>query len=261
MIISPLAFIFAVGTVSCTVPASTTVILPTAIPDESKPNFDPFSPDGRFTGIDGPNVQPINETVFDWWYFDVVALPDSEDSSNQNTPAEARSDGPLASMVITLFASTNKAFPFLPPTSDEENVLTAYIWLTFPNGTWASKYIHADQATIVTSGAGGSSGKFDSTGFSWSSAEDMSKYTIKVDAEDTLGMKGVIEMETASRFFFRLILPFYSWNANYIPDHASTHPLRRLRPSPERGAKQASTHGSGSRTWLVKPNPGRHRNR
>lgn len=198
MILSFLAFIFAVGAVSRTVPASTTVIPPTAVPGESIPNFDPFSPNGPFTEIDGPNVQPINETAFDWWYFDVVALPNNENPLGINASKEGRTDGPLASMVITLFTSTIEAFPFLPPTADEENVLTAYIWLTFPNGTWASKYIHADQATIVTSGGGGSSGKFDSTGFSWSGAEDMSKYTITVDAEDIMGMKGVIEMETVS---------------------------------------------------------------
>lgn len=184
---------------SRTVPGSTTIIAPTAVPGESIANFDPFTPDGPFTGIDGPNVKPINSTVFDWWYFDVVALPDDEES---DTSKDSDADSSLASMVITFFTATNGGFPFLPPSATADNALTAYIWLTFPNDTWVSRYTHADQATVVTNpggGGGGSSGEFESTGFRWDGAGDMSRYTITVDAEESMGMKGVLEMESITR--------------------------------------------------------------
>lgn len=43
-------------------------------------------------GLDGPKVKPINDTVFDWWYFDAIAA-----------------DG-LTSLVITFFTSTSDAY-------------------------------------------------------------------------------------------------------------------------------------------------------
>jgi len=43
-------------------------------------------------GLDGPKVRPINDIVFDWWYFDAVAA-----------------DG-LTSLVVTFFTSTSDAY-------------------------------------------------------------------------------------------------------------------------------------------------------
>ncbi|KAK2765076.1 hypothetical protein FQN54_008775 [Arachnomyces sp. PD_36] len=227
MIIPFLTLALALGAESRKAPGSTTVIPPTAIPGQSIANFDPFIPKSPFSGIDGPNVLPINNTAFDWWYFDVVALPDSQSSSETNETNDS-----LASIVVTLFSATNEGFPFLAPTADAENVLTAYFWVTFPNGTLVSRYVHGETAAkVVTSPQGGSSGKFDSTGFSWEGEGDMSRYRIDVDAMDIVGLKGVIELETITS----PRLPCSPYDHATPPQNGASNGLRPLEVAPELG--------------------------
>jgi hypothetical protein len=123
------------------------------------------------SGLDGPKVQPVNATTFDWWYFDAV----SKDS--------------LSSIVVVFYLSTDLGFPFLLPLS----AVSVDIFVSFEDGTLLFLPINdlpstAGEATIVTDGDG-SSGSWASTGFQWTSTSDMSQYTVTIDSP-LLGISG-----------------------------------------------------------------------
>lgn len=127
---------------------------------------DPFLlplPIGPSSSLDGPKIDLVNNSVFDWWYFDAV------DSNNSNT-----------SLTVTLFAASSEAFPYLAPS---DSVLTAYIWASFPNGTVWTEYINAELATVTAVGDG-SKGAWDPTGFSWTGTGDMSRYEVTVESSE-----------------------------------------------------------------------------
>ncbi|KAF8123815.1 hypothetical protein K438DRAFT_1650522 [Mycena galopus ATCC 62051] len=113
------------------------------------------------SGFDAPKVQPINGSVFDWWYFDVVSTDPSVQSS----------------VVVIFFTSSQHAFPLL---SESDTVLPVEIWASFPNGTlWEAK-TNGTSAAVVVNGDD-SSGKWTGTGFSWEAASS-TRYTITIDA-------------------------------------------------------------------------------
>ncbi|KAJ7449423.1 hypothetical protein B0H11DRAFT_2202098 [Mycena galericulata] len=104
-------------------------------------------------GIDAPKVSPINASSFDWWYFDVV--------SKEPTSA-------LASVVVTFFTSSAAAFPLLSSVSPKsDSTLSAYIWVTFPNGTLWSGIANGEENATVTSDSDYTTGVWHGTGFSW----------------------------------------------------------------------------------------------
>jgi hypothetical protein len=118
------------------------------------------------TGLDAPKVSPINGSVFDWWYFDVVSTDPSD----------------LSSVVVTFFTSTQPAFPLLDPA---DTVIVARIWVTFPNGTRWSAVSNGDGA-MVTAEGDTSSGDWLGTGYSWT-VLPASGYMINIDAPDVTG--------------------------------------------------------------------------
>ncbi|CEJ59799.1 hypothetical protein PMG11_08403 [Penicillium brasilianum] len=123
--------------------------------------------------LDAPQISAINESVFDWWYFDAVSANDSRES-----------------LTVTFFTATAAAFPWLP--TNESSVLIAYIWASFANGTVFQEYVPATIATVV-GGEGASSpsaGNWSSTGFSWAALKgDLSEYEIVISSEK-LQVKG-----------------------------------------------------------------------
>lgn len=125
-------------------------------------------------GLDGPKIDIVNASVFNWWYFDAV---DSTD--------------PRVSLVVTLFAASSDAFPYLAP-SPEGKVLTAYLWASFPNGTVFAEYVTAEIATVVALGDG-SKGDWDPTGFSWEGAGDMSRYEVRIESGE-MDVSGRMEL-------------------------------------------------------------------
>jgi hypothetical protein len=123
--------------------------------------------------LDAPQLDLINGSVFDWWYFDAVSGANADDS-----------------LVITFFSSSATAFPFLD--RNQSSVLTAWLWASFANGTVFTDYVPATLATVT--GADGthtqSSGDWSSTGFSWAAlADDQTKYEIVV-ASDQMQVQG-----------------------------------------------------------------------
>jgi hypothetical protein len=112
-----------------------------------------------YFGLDGPKLSAINESSFDWWYFDAV-------STDLTT-----------SLVITFYAALPSAFPFLVL----PDVTTVGIYAAYPNGSISVNYLSADEAIIVTAGQG-SSGIYNGTGASWLGAADNSWYTVNINS-------------------------------------------------------------------------------
>jgi len=114
-------------------------------------------------GLDGPKLDHVNSTAFDWWYFDVVA-PDLK-----------------SSIVIAFFTTTAGGFPIISSTTD---VTSAYIWYSFPNGTTGSMSFTADEAVVTTLGDG-SSGRWAESG--WVGAPDLSSYVVTINSPGIVG--------------------------------------------------------------------------
>jgi hypothetical protein len=85
--------------------------------------------------LDAPQLDSINASVFDWWYFDAVSDANPEDS-----------------LVVTFFSSSAAAFPFLH--ANQSSVLTAWIWASFTNGTVFADYAPATVATVTSTDGG-----------------------------------------------------------------------------------------------------------
>jgi hypothetical protein len=132
--------------------------------------------------LDAPQLDSINETVFDWWYFDAVSETNPDDS-----------------FVVTFFASSWTAFPFL--NESETSVLTAWVWASFANGTVFADFVPATVATVRGSDGAGtnSSGEWAATGVSWNArSEDLSQYEITVASEE-IGVEGRFTLTSVSR--------------------------------------------------------------
>ncbi|KAL2007501.1 hypothetical protein VTN00DRAFT_8939 [Thermoascus crustaceus] len=178
---------------------------------ESDPFLLPL-PIGPSSGLDGPKIDLVNNSVFDWWYFDAV------DCNNSNT-----------SLTVTLFAASSHAFPYL---ERSDSVLTAYLWASFPNGTVWTKYMNAELATVVAVGDG-SKGDWHPTGFSWEGAGDMSRYevTVKSSEMDVWGKMELVSVAPAhypcspasagsGKHTFQ-VAPHIGWS-NAVPDATAT---------------------------------------
>ncbi|KAJ7749630.1 hypothetical protein B0H16DRAFT_1461039 [Mycena metata] len=164
------------------------------------------------SGLDGPKVQPINATTFDWWYFDVVST----------NPAD------LSTAVVTFFSTPPGAFPLLTPSTD---ITVAVLWISFSNGTLWSTASYADGATVKVNGDY-TDGTWDDSGLSWTSTE--SGYLIEIDAPDA-GVTGTISFRTVAPSHYPCgpaeagqnleLGPHIGW-ANAISDADSTVDLR-----------------------------------
>ncbi|KAJ7255135.1 hypothetical protein B0H12DRAFT_1114271 [Mycena haematopus] len=162
------------------------------------------------TGLDAPKVHPINASAFDWWYFDVVSTD----------PAS------LSSVVVTFFTSPESAFPLLHPS---DYITTAYIWVSFPNGTLWSAVSDADEGASVVAEGDSSQGTWHGAGFSWTGTPALG-YMILVDAP-AIGVTGSITFQPTAPAHYPCgpvapgqtleVGPNVGW-ANAIPDAAST---------------------------------------
>lgn len=126
--------------------------------------------------LDGPKISIVNETVFDWWYFDAVSL-----------------DG---SMQITIaFYNTNPVEFGFGDAIDTVNfvIFTA----AFSNGTTFERYLSGNTASITTVGDG-SSGIWNGSGASWTGSPDLTHYEVVVNAPE-YGIKGSMVLKTIRR--------------------------------------------------------------
>ncbi|EZF58012.1 hypothetical protein H104_08799 [Trichophyton rubrum CBS 289.86] len=178
---------------------SITVLVFTASLLPSKAQF--LSGEGDF---DSPKLNFVNETVYDWWYFDAVS--DDGDSS----------------ITVCFFTSSSTAFPFLVP---NKGILPVYIWASFPNGTVSVYAVHSQKAVIETS-RDGYAGIYHPIEMGWQGSADLSRY--RVFFNDTVhGIKGTFDIRSvapphypcsaASRNVDVQVCPHVGW-ANAIPD-------------------------------------------
>lgn len=131
--------------------------------------------------LDSPQIDSINGSVFDWWYFDAVSETNPDDS-----------------LVVTFFSSSAEAFPFLD--ANETSVLNVWLWASFANGTVFADSVPATVATVTgVDGAGtNSSGEWSSTGFSWAALrENLSQYEITI-ASEKLQVEGRLTLTSVS---------------------------------------------------------------
>ncbi|KAJ5283089.1 hypothetical protein N7497_001745 [Penicillium chrysogenum] len=160
--------------------------------------------------LDAPQIDPINGSVYDWWYFDAVSETNPDDS-----------------LVVTFFSSSAEAFPFLD--ANETSVLNVWLWASFANGTVFADSVPATVATVTGPDAAGtnSSGEWSSTGFSWAAlTENLSQYEITI-ASEKLQVEGRLTLTSRGPYHLpcgvqvgRTILeiaPHIGW-VNLIPD-------------------------------------------
>ncbi|KAK9454614.1 hypothetical protein V1511DRAFT_460829 [Dipodascopsis uninucleata] len=124
-------------------------------------------------GADGPKTTPINETSYDWWYFDVVS-PDAKNG-----------------IVVVFMVSSPEAFA---PTSFADNT-AAYIFLTV-NGTTTVDLLPALGASVVTNG-NGASGNWTITGIDFIGNEDATEYTITIDNK-LVALNGIVTFKSVA---------------------------------------------------------------
>lgn len=129
-------------------------------------------------GFDGPKIKNLNSTVFDLWYFDVI----SHDLQS--------------SVVLVFFSATPEGlFPGLP---DLDTAVWMLAEVTLPDGSTFETIIQGDQLTVTTTGNGGAgilTDSFDAANASWSSAPDMSKHVVTINAPE-LGIEGIVTLNS-----------------------------------------------------------------
>ncbi|KAL4735274.1 hypothetical protein BDV11DRAFT_174017 [Aspergillus similis] len=157
------------------------------------------------SGFDGPKVQSVNETTYDWWYFDSI-------NPNGNS-----------SLAVVFFLEAPKSG--FVSTSNLSSLDFVQISGSFPNGTLFSEFILADDAIISTQGDG-ANGNREGSGFSWSGAPDLSRYVVSIDSVKT-GINGTFSLRSTAPPHYPCspalpgqsltVLPGVGW-ANGIPD-------------------------------------------
>jgi hypothetical protein len=134
--------------------------------------------------LDGPKVQPINDTAYDWWYYDIVSS--SEDSET----------GGLDSMVIVFYTASADGFTPLGPLASalgHASIDLVQIVAGYANGTTSNFILNSTEA-IITTYDDNVSGVFTSDlgNISFSGSAD-SSYTVTVDTPK-LGITGTLDL-------------------------------------------------------------------
>jgi hypothetical protein len=142
-----------------------------------------YSGDSPF--FDGPKLDFVNGTSFDWWYFDTV----SSDGTYQLT--------------ITFFNTVATTLGFGTPFPSTNFVsFTAY----FPNGAEYQQFDFAGPA-IVTDGPFGIEGNWTGTGFAFVGSADLSYYEINIDSP-ALGIQGSVVFDSVCLLYLQYHLSF-----------------------------------------------------
>lgn len=81
--------------------------------------------------LDAPKVFPINDTTYQWWWFDVVS-PDAK-----------------SSIVMIFFTATTDGFALLPESVGATSLTIASL---LPNGSMVAEYIPASAAVVASNG-------------------------------------------------------------------------------------------------------------
>lgn len=131
------------------------------------------------SGFDAPKLSSVNNTVFDWWYFDAV-------SSNLKGSA----------VLIPFTSGATGLWTGMPD-------MGATTWFaavfTLANGTGVEFFLPATSLTVVTTDDG-SSGAFGGLNVDWFGAPDMSTYVLTVD-EPEAGIQGSLTLRSVISSF------------------------------------------------------------
>ncbi|KAJ3543380.1 hypothetical protein NM208_g3607 [Fusarium decemcellulare] len=165
------------------------------------------------TGFDGPKVDILNGTSYDFWYFEAVAY-----------------DG-QSSVVVNFHAGA----PLNSDLSGERSSSSNNMQLSghFSNGTTFSEVITVDTAIVSTAGDG-SNGLWGAEGDSWYSSPDMSDYRVELKAKEG-SIRGSITMHSVAPAHYPCsltrpgdsleVMPGIGW-VNAVPDADVTVDLR-----------------------------------
>lgn len=126
------------------------------------------------SGADSPRINPINESTFDWWYFDAVS-----------------SDG-TKGLTVILFTSSLLGFSFNAAAAVEP--LNVWVFASFGEGLPVDFPIEATSVTVNTVGDG-ASGEWEGTGVSFSGAPDLSTYNVTFN-NALLGLHGTFSLKS-----------------------------------------------------------------
>jgi hypothetical protein len=167
-----LQLLLAVGTFAVT------KIIPTD-PGTGPTTAEFYSGDSPF--FDGPKIDFVNGTSFDWWYFDAV----SSDGTYQLT--------------VTFYTTVATTLGFATGFGT-----TNFVSFTamYPNGTEYQQFGFAGPA-IISNGFFGIQGNWTGTGFTFQGTADLSYYKIIIDSP-ALGIQGSMTFNSVceSKFDF-----------------------------------------------------------
>lgn len=129
--------------------------------------------------FDSPKLSAINQTVYDWWYFDGFSP-----STN-------------ASVSLTLYTSVKDGFA----ATDTTLPLSAALDFSFANGTrksftWTNENSTYGSTVIATDGEG-ASGNWQTAGVTFFGSKDLSHYEVLVNAPH-LNITGTISLKSVS---------------------------------------------------------------
>jgi hypothetical protein len=127
-------------------------------------------------GLDGPRVDHVNSTVFDWWYFDMVS--------------DNVAEGDLSSVVAVFHDGTSGGFQTL---LESPNKLPMTLAGTFPNGTIWRTYSFVSEAVVVADETH-SQGSWGDVGH-WAGDVETGTWAASFDLLETHGVRGTFRLE------------------------------------------------------------------
>ena len=124
---------------------------------------------------DGPRVFPLNESTFDWWYFDAVST-----------------DGTQA-LTFIFFTSSYIGFSF--DFASAVDPLNIWVFASFGDGTPSVTFPVVATSVTVTTDGNGATGDWEGSGIKFVGAPDLSSYVITLD-NPLEGLTGTFTLKT-----------------------------------------------------------------
>jgi hypothetical protein len=169
-----------VGAISLSLLATAMLVPAITVSQAKYPVIEDGPSSAQFTypgyGLDGPRVDHVNSTVFDWWYFDMVS--------------DNVAEGDLSSVVAVFHDGTSGAFQTL---AESPNKLPMTLAGTFPNGTIWRTYSFVSEAVVVADGTH-SQGSWGDIGY-WAGDVETGTWAASFDLLETHGVRGTFRLE------------------------------------------------------------------
>ncbi|KAL5336031.1 hypothetical protein BJX70DRAFT_373667 [Aspergillus crustosus] len=160
-----------IGQVFAATATSTTIVPSTPVNEVS--NVQWTSTD---TGLDSPKVQPVNDTTWDWWYFDAIQVSENTDEQ--------------ASVIVTFYTATPGGFDSLTGYHNAgfTSLTLADIYIVWPNGTHQTFFVNATEA-VITTADDAVSGVWDEgiDQATFSGSPDLSSYRVDLNSAEVSG--------------------------------------------------------------------------